>query len=236
MVVMDESKFGVPRTFSAVRPARMLVVDDHPMFRQALRAVLERQAELEVVADVGSVAEAIGYVADHAIDAAIVDVVLPEARGATFVHHLRATQPRCKVLALSGVEEPTQMAEMLRAGAHGFALKSQPIGEILDALRSGLGGSRAVPAASREQLDTLLNSPDAWPLERLTRREREIFDLLVAGDSNNDIGTKLFISTRTVETHRRRIMTKLAAHSLHDLFQLALRHGLIGLCGKVGPS
>ena len=198
------------------------------MFRQALREVLARQADLEVVADVGSVAEAIQYVAVFAIDVAIVDVVLPETRGVALVRHLRATQPACKVLALSGVEEPTQMAEMLRAGASGFALKSQPVGEILEALRSVIGGSRDVPAASREQIDSLLDSPDAWPLERLTRREREIFDLLVAGYANKDIATTLSISTRTVETHRLRLMSKLAARSLTDLFQLAFRHGLIG--------
>jgi len=197
------------------------------MFRQALREVLARQADLEVVADVGSVAEAIQYVAVFAIDVAIVDVVLPETRGVALVRHLRATQPACKVLALSGVEEPTQMAEMLRAGASGFALKSQPVGEILEALRSVIGGSRVVPAASREQIDSLLDSPDAWPLERLTRREREIFDLLVAGYANKDIATTLSISTRTVETHRLRLMSKLDARSLTDLFQLALRHGLI---------
>ena len=214
-------------TSSASRPARTLIVDDHPMFRQALREVLARQADLEVVADVGSVAEAIQYVAVFAIDVAIVDVVLPETRGVALVRHLRATQPACKVLALSGVEEPTQMAEMLRAGASGFALKSQPVGEILEALRSVIGGSRVVPAASREQIDSLLDSPDAWPLERLTRREREIFDLLVAGYANKDIATTLSISTRTVETHRLRLMSKLDARSLTDLFQLALRHGLI---------
>ena len=197
------------------------------MFRQAFAEVLARQPEFEVVADVGSVADAIAYVSNHAIDAAIVDIVLPEARGVTFVHHLRATQPNCKVLAVSGIEEPTQMAEMLRAGASGFALKSQPVKEIVDALRSVLGGVRSVPTAARDQIDKLLNNPDAWPLERLTRREREIFDLLVAGYTTKDIASKLCISTRTTETHRHRVMHKLAARSLTDLFQLALRHGLV---------
>ncbi len=231
MRAMDEGDLvGVmgSTTSPAVRPVRTLIVDDHPLFRQALREVLARQSGLEVVADVGSVAEAIEYVADHAIDAAIVDVVLPRARGATFVRHLRAAQPACKVLALSGVEEPTQIAEMLREGAHGFVLKSEPVGDILEALRSALGGSRRVPAASQEQIDSMLRSPDGWPLERLTRREREIFDLLVAGYANKGVAAKLFISIRTAETHRHRIMHKLAARSQNDLFQLALRHGLVG--------
>ena len=86
----------------------------------------------------------------------------------------------------------------------------------------------AVYRQERDQIEKLLDAPDAWPLERLTRREREVFDLLVTGYANKDIATKLFIATRTVETHRQRIMHKLAARSLTDLFQLALRHGLIG--------
>ena len=226
---MDTAKGESTRaTRLTVGPARTLIVDDHPLFRQAFREVLARQPELEVVADVGSVAEAITYIADHPIDAAIVDIVLPDGRGVTFVRRLRIEQPNCKVLAVSGIEEPTQMAEMLRAGASGFALKSQPAGEIVEALRSVLGGGRSVPAAVRGQIDELLAHPDAWPLERLTKREREIFDLIVAGYANKNIATKLFISTRTAETHRQRIMHKLAARSLTDLVQLALRHGLIG--------
>jgi DNA-binding NarL/FixJ family response regulator len=120
------------------------------------------------------------------------------------------------------------MAEILRAGASGFALKTQPVREIVDALRCVLGGGRSVPAAARQQIDSLLNSPDAWPLERLTLREREVFDLLVAGETNDDITVKLSISKRTVETHRLHVMTKLAADSLGDLFKLAVRHGLVG--------
>lgn len=227
MMAVDEASPGLSNP-PVVRRARTLIVDDHPMFREAFREVLARHPDFEVVADVGSVAEAIAWAANHTIDAAIVDIVLPEGRGVSFVRHLRAAQPNCKVLAVSGIEEPTQMAEMLRAGASGFALKSQPPSEILDALRAVLGGGRSVPAGARDQIDKLLDNPDAWPLERLTPREREIFDLLVGGYANKDIATKLFIATRTVETHRQRIMHKLAARSLTDLFQLALRHGLIG--------
>jgi DNA-binding NarL/FixJ family response regulator len=90
-----------------------------------------------------------------------------------------------------------------------------------------LAGGQFLPEAYREQVEGLLRSPDAWPLERLTPREREVFDLLVGGHVNESIATKLFISKRTVETHRLRVMNKLAARSLGDLLQLALRHGLV---------
>jgi DNA-binding NarL/FixJ family response regulator len=213
---------------SVVGPARTLIVDDHPLFRSALGEVLARYLDFEVVGEAGSVAEALAWLAQHTVDVAIIDVVLPEARAVTLVDYLRTAQPGCRVLALSGVDEPTQIAEMLRAGASGFALKTQPVSEIVGALRCVLGGGCTVPAAARQQVDALLNSPDAWPLERLTPREREVFDLLIAGATNDDITVKLSISKRTVETHRLRVMTKLAAGSLGDLFKIAVRHGLVG--------
>lgn len=215
-------------TSPGVEPVRTLIVDDHPMFRFAIREVLAQQPEFEVVAEAGSVAEAIACVAQHSFDVAIIDVILPDARGSAFVDHMSNAQPDCKVLALSGVDEPTQMAEMLRAGASGYALKSQPVDEIVEALRCVVGGGRSVPADSRDQIDRLLDNPDAWSLERLTRREREVFDLIVAGHTNENIAAKLVISRRTVETHRQRVMTKLAAHSLTELLQVAVRHGLVG--------
>lgn len=215
-------------TTSIVARVRALVVDDHPMFRMALREVLARTPDIDVVAEVGSVAEAIACLAHETFDIAIVDVILPDGRGSAVVDHVINAQPDCKVLALSGVDEPTQIAAMMRAGASGYALKSQPVGEIVDALHGVLHGARCVPAASRARVDELLAGPDAWPLERLTRREREVFDLLVAGYTNDSIATRLAVSRRTVETHRMRVMSKLAAHSLGQLLQLAVRHGLVG--------
>jgi two-component system uhpT operon response regulator UhpA len=207
---------------------RVVIVDDHPLFRLALREVLARYLEFEVVAEAASVAEAIACFACHAFDVAIVDLVLPDGRGSELVDHVLDVQPDCRVLALSGVEEPTQMAEILRAGASGFAMKSQSPSEIVDALRCVVGGCRSIPAVSRDQIDRLLDSPDGWPLERLTPREREVFDLLVGGYTNEGIAARLVISRRTVETHRLRVMNKLLAHSLGDLLQIATRHGLVG--------
>ena len=146
-------------TFSIVERVRTLIVDDHPIFRLALRDVLAREPEFEVSADAGSVAEAIACLARNIFEVAIVDVVMLGARGSAFVEHVRNTQPDCKVLALSAVDDPTQMAEMLRAGASGLALKSQPAAEIVEALRCVLGGGCSVPAALCDQLDKLLDTP-----------------------------------------------------------------------------
>jgi DNA-binding NarL/FixJ family response regulator len=211
-----------------VENLRALIVDDHPLFRSAIGELLAREPGFQVVAEVGTVSEAIACLDREPFDVAVVDVVLPDGRGSAVVRHAVAVQPGCKVFALSGIDEPTRMAEMMRAGASGFALKSQPSRQIVDALREVAGGRRSVPGIVREEIDTLLSTPDAWALERLTPRERQVFDLIIGGYNNNGIATKLAISIRTVETHRLRIMTKLAAHSVGDLFRLAVRHGLVG--------
>ena len=224
---MDRSIGGTEAPSLPAGRVRTLIVDDHPLFRQALREILSRQPTLDVVADVGSVAEAIAWTADHDIDAAIVDVVLPGARGVSFVRHVRAAQPRCLVLVVSGIEEPAQIAEVMKAGASGFALKTQPVSEIVEAFRCVLAGGRSVPAIVRERVEALADDPSGWPLDRLTRREREVLDLVVMGFSNENIAARLLISRRTVETHRLRVMSKLGAHSLVDLMQIARRHGLV---------
>src|SRR5580765_489044 len=111
-------------TSSLIERVRTLIVDDHPRFRLALREMLARQPEFEVVAVASSVAEAIACLAHHTFDVAIVDLVLPDGHGVAVIDHVVNVQPDCKVLALSPTEESTQMAEMLRAGASGFVLTS----------------------------------------------------------------------------------------------------------------
>jgi DNA-binding NarL/FixJ family response regulator len=120
------------------------------------------------------------------------------------------------------------IAAMLRAGASGYALKTQPPSEIIEAVREVLSGTVYLPPrVSREAVLSLVQGNGERPLERLTRREREIFDLLIHGNTNEQIGSRLFISRRTVETHRQRIMRKLATHSIVDMIRLAAREGAL---------
>ena len=116
----------------------------------------------------------------------------------------------------------------MRAGASGYALKSQPTDEILDAIRAVLAGERYLaPRLPRAHVDDLVAAKTAGPFDKLSPREREIFDLLVRGQTNDRVAAQLHISVRTVETHRQNIMDKLRAHSIVDLVRLAARHGLI---------
>lgn len=204
-----------------------MLVDDHPLYRNGLRAVLARELDLDVIADVGSEHDAIEALERTACDIAVIDLVLPTTNGVTLTTTLKRLRPSCRVLGLSMLEEPIRIAQMLIAGADGFALKSQPSSEIIEAIRTVLSGARYLsPAISSDQIDAMIASDDARPLRRLTTREREIFDHLVAGRSNEDIAAILSIAVRTVETHRQHIFKKLGAHSLVELVRIGVKHGL----------
>ena len=205
------------------------LVDDHPLFRQGLREVLAREHDLQLVGDVGSVPEANELAKQRKIDVMIVDLVMPPATGVECTAAIKQLQPTCRVLGLSALDEPTRIAQMLRAGADGYALKTQPPEEIVGAIRTVMDGMRYLPpSVSEDQILDLIGSEQAWPIDRLTQREREVFDLLVGGHSNDSVATTLAIARRTVETHRQHIMKKLKVRSLVELIRLAMKHGVTG--------
>ena len=209
--------------------SRVALVDDHPLFRIGLRAVLDDDPRMEVVFDVESGGELLERAKREPLDCLVLDLVMPGEGGARIASQLLELQPGCKILVLSMLDEPIRISEVLKSGASGFALKSQPVEEIIDAIQLVLGGVRYLPPSiSRAQVDELL-ARDTWTLSRLTAREREVFDLLVQGFTNDEIATRLFIARRTVEAHRHHVMHKLGARSLVDLVRLAVRHGVPGI-------
>ena len=161
------------------------------------------------------------------LDLAVVDILMPTTSGISLTSELFELQPNCKVLGLSVIDDAGLVADMLRARACGFASKSQPVPEVIDALRQVLGGIRYLsPCVSRDAVEEeLASSSAAHPLQRLTRREREVFELLIRGHSNDEVATRLFIARRTVETHRQRIMKKLSARSIVEMQRISARHG-----------
>lgn len=213
-------------TMAGAGSARLAVIDDHPLFRQGLAVALQREPDLEVVAEAGNAADALALARVTPLDAAVVDVLMPGTSGITLASELHEIQPDCRVLGLSVIDEPCLIADMLRAHACGFALKTQSTGEIVDAIRHVLGGLRYLPpSVSRDAIELELAATPSHPLARLTRREREVFELLIRGHSNDEIATQLVIARRTVETHRQRIMKKLSAHSIVQMQRIAALHG-----------
>ena len=206
--------------------ARTMLVDDHPLFRMGLRVALRGAEDLEFVAEATTVAEALALARSFEFDLALVDMVMPSGDGVALTATLHALQPGCKILGLSMVDEPTRIAEMLRAGASGYALKTQPATEVLEGIRAVLGGVQYLGTPiSRSAVDKLCLSDEHSPL-KLTARERDVFERLIRGQSNDDIATVLFISRRTVETHRQRILKKLDVHSIVELVHVATRYGI----------
>ncbi len=210
----------------AGRKARIAIVDDHPLFREGLLQALRRHDDFEVVGEVGDGLQAIELAKRVAIDVAVIDVLMPTTSGISLTAMLFEIQPQCRVLGLSVIDDPGLIADMLRAHACGYAVKTQPTGEVIDALRQVLSGLRYLPPhVSRDAIDAHLAGTRTHPFQRLTKREREVFELIIRGNSNDDIATKLFIARRTVETHRQRIMNKLSAHSVAQMQRIAAVQG-----------
>ena len=204
-----------------------MVVDDHPLFRSALALIVDAEPDLDLVASVGSAREVVEL--ETPFDLAIVDVLMPVTSGFTLCTELVERLPQCKVLMLSAIDDPGLITDLFRGGACGFALKSQPATEILEAIRAVLGGLRYVaPSLSLAVGAAELAVPSMRALVQLTRREREVFELLIRGNSNDEIAGRLFISRRTVETHRQRVMNKLSAHSVVQMQRIAARLGGLG--------
>jgi DNA-binding NarL/FixJ family response regulator len=190
--------------------------------------VLGVEPDLQVVAEASTAGEAVNLIGERFVDIAVIDVLMPTTTGISLASQLLEVRPHLKILGLSVLDEPTIIASMLRAGAAGYALKTQPPQEVTEAIRAVLGGVRYIPPhVSQPAVLALVGGVGEQPLQRLTRREREIFDLLIRGHSNDEIGSRLFIARRTVETHRQRIMKKLATHSILDMIRVAARQGAL---------
>lgn len=203
---------------------RTILVDDHPLFRAGVRALLSRTI-LDVVGEANDGSEALAAVARLRPELLFVDVKLPDTDGASLTALLRDAHPECRVIGLSAIDEPVQIAQMLRAGAHGYVLKTEAVAAMAAAVQQLRRGERYLPACvSREQIESLTHADSV--IDQLTARELEVFEQLVDGQSNDAIASALFISVRTVETHRQRIMRKLDVHSIIELVRLGARHGL----------
>lgn len=217
---------GSRATTDGAARIRVALVDDHALFREGLRLLFERRTRVEVVGEAATARAAIELARVTAIDVALLDVSLPETGGAAVTHELRRLQPACAVLALSMHEAPARVAEMLRAGATGYAFKTQAPDALVTAIERVHRGDRYLaPGLAAAEVDALLDGKT--PLGSLSPREREVFDLLVRGLSNERIGAALFIAPRTVETHRQHIMSKLHVHSIVELVRLAAREGVL---------
>ncbi|NVB79911.1 MAG: response regulator transcription factor [Kofleriaceae bacterium] len=196
------------------------------MFRAGLAALLSEEPDLVVTGEAGEAAEAVELLRREPFDVVVLDVLIPSGTAISLAADLLDVRP-CRVLALSALDEPIMIAALLRAGASGYALKTQPPRQIIEAIRTVANGGRYLPPFAQEEVLARYQTSTQVPFARLTQREREVFELLLRGLTNDDVSEKLAIARRTVETHRQRIMQKLDTHSMTDMIRLAARYGLL---------
>ncbi len=212
----------------------LLLVDDHPMIVEGIRQMLRPETDLHIVAQAHDGPQALAVLATQpTVRVALLDLNMPGMSGVDLTRAIRANWPEVRVLVLSMFHDHATVAEVLEAGGAGYVLKTASRAELSLAIRQVAGGSTYF---SPEVADTLLQSlqiltasPDLQPEQRstLTRREQEILQLIAREYSNLQIAEELFISERTVETHRRNLLAKTESKSVVGLIQYAIRHKLI---------
>ena len=207
---------------------RVLLVDDHTSFRQALAFMMDREPDFTVVAQAGSVAE--GCCALQGVDVAVVDLNLPDGNGVELVRELRAANPQSIVLILSAADDRLQLAQAVEAGASGVMHKSAGISEIISAVRRLSQGDQLLSPV--EMIETLRllgeqreQSREAQAaLARLTRRECQVLQALADGLNDKEIAERLQISSETARTHMVNILSKLGVGSRLQALVFAVRH------------
>jgi two-component system response regulator NreC len=207
----------------------LILIDDHKLFREGLRELFRRAGDLEVLGEAGDAHTGLRLVEEKQPAVVLLDVSLPGVSGINAAREIRRVARRSKILVLSMHDRHDVVADAIGSGADGYALKDQPAAEIVAAVRAVARGERylapSLPPALLEATER--TGKDHHPLAPLSPREREIFDLAVRGFSTDGMAKELFLSPKTVETHRARINRKLAVHSPAELLRFALKHGLI---------
>ncbi|MBI3279040.1 MAG: response regulator transcription factor [Acidobacteria bacterium] len=211
---------------------RILLADDHNLFRQGLRRIIESQEDLQVVAEASSGIEAIEMAKQHQPDVAIVDIAMKELNGIEATVQMLRHSPATAVLILSMYSDERYVIRAVKAGARGYLLKDTVEEDLIRAIQLvSEGQSFFSPAVAR-----ILQEAHARNLEErrvddryelLTDRERQLYHMLAEGQTNKEIAARLGLSLHTVETHRTRIMEKLGVHSIAELVLSAVRRGII---------
>jgi two-component system response regulator NreC len=215
------------RTEMKLVQSRVLLIDPFPMFRAGLAMAIQGEPDLHIVAEVDSAADAVVVARERQVDVAILPVLMPISNGLSLVPQLQEIHPTLRILALCRIEQPLVIAAMLRSGASGYALKTQDADEIVCAIRAVLAGDVYVPPHVQRDIALGRDTHRVPVRNRLSRREREVFDLIIHGSSNEQIAARLFLSPRTVETHRLHVARKLGVRSLMELVRIAAREGAV---------
>jgi DNA-binding NarL/FixJ family response regulator len=216
------------------RTASILIVDDHPLMREGLAARIGSQADMEVCGEAASLREALAKVKSTSPDLVIVDMALIGSHGIDLIKEIKSRFPNVRMLAVSAYDESLYAERALRAGAHGYLNKRECQEKVIDALRAVLNGQRYVSSEMTQRLLGQaigdIESVDD-PIQRLSNRELEVFQLIGRGQTTGAIARQLHLSVHTIETHREKLRHKLGLKNGVELTRSAIQFLL-----EQGPS
>lgn len=206
-------------------PIRIVIADDHAVVRSGLRLLLEAEQDFEVVAEAGDVEAARRYVHGHHPAVLVLDLNMPGGSSLDAIPAIRGECPETQIVVLTMQEEPAFARQALGAGAVGYVLKEAADGELVAAVRrAAVGETYLNPSLGAR----IAREPPSGPPDDLSEREVEVLRLIALGHTNAEIAAQLYLSVRTVETHRSHIQQKLRVSSRAELVGYALQRGLVG--------
>lgn len=213
-------------------PIRILLTDDHLIIRNGIKQMLKRHKQFKVVAEAGSGIEAINYLDNNynEIDVVLMDIDMPEMNGIDATKVISNSFENIKVLVLSVHNEEPYIKSVIDAGAYGYALKDADTNEIISAIETIASGKKYFSSeVSNIMINSLMNKQKEQTVETdgLSEREIDVIKLVACGATNKEVSDKLFISSRTVETHRRNIMDKLGLNNIAELIKYAIKRGYV---------
>ncbi len=223
-----------------MKKTRLLIADDHAVVRDGIRLILRKSPEYAVVAEAQDGEMAVEYASKYKPDVVIMDISMPKVNGMEATAIIKKQNPEIKIVILTVHETEEYVFEILRAGADGYVLKSAGKNEILAAIKTAISGEKFLsPGVTNVLIDGFSKRPRgqepdpkqglAKPLNKLTMRETEVLQHIANGNTNRQIAESLFLSVRTVNTHRTNLMQKLDMHDTAALVRFAIETGLVTL-------
>lgn len=203
---------------------RVLIIDDHPMVIEGVKALLLQAEGIEVVGSVNDAFSAISFLKKQPVDVALLDINLPDLNGIELCKKLKDDFPIIKILAMSTFKERSYITRMIDQGASGYLLKSVSEQELTEAIKQAYTGHLYL---SREVAQVLIASPAPKAIPLLTSREKEVLSCIAEGLTNNEIADKLFVSPLTVDSHRKNLLAKFQVKNTAALVKFAVENQLI---------
>jgi DNA-binding NarL/FixJ family response regulator len=206
---------------TASKRIRVMAVDDHPLLREGIAAVIQGQDDMELVAEAANGREAIEGYRVHRPDVILMDLQMPEVNGLEAITAIRGEFPTARIVVLTTYSGDVQALRAIKAGAHGYLLKGMIRKELLDTIRAVHAGKRRIPPEIATEIAEHVNQ------DALTNRELEVLQQVALGNANKEVAARLGVSEETVKAHMRNVLAKLSANDRTHAVMIAVRRGII---------